>query len=290
MAKVSIILPARNEPFLKPTVEDVLRQATGDVEVIAVMDGSWSDPPLPDDPRIKILHWGTAQGLRPSINAGMALATGDYLMKLDAHCAVSKGFDEVLAAACEDNELVVPEKYSLAPETWEMFKQPWHYFYLTWPWEQNGRTWGMHEVNYGPEKNAERAHLPIDDILTFQGSAWMIRRSHWERMGEMDTNHYYFAHEAPELGMKTWLGGGRCKIVKTASYGHLHKGHAHKRTFIRHKQKWNAAIAWSTKYWMGNQWSQRVHDFDWVIDKFGPLPGWPENWKDEAEKGLRDIS
>jgi len=291
MSKVSVIIPARNEEYLAPTVADILKQATGDIEVCVVLDGWWPSPALPDDKRVKILHWGTAQGLRQSINAGMAMATGDYLMKLDAHCALAKGFDQTLAAACEEHDLVVPAKYSLIPETWEKFRDPWHYFFLTWPWDETRQPWGMHEVAY--EKIGSPAPLtplnqalPIDDILTFQGSAWMLRRAQWDRLGPMDAAHYYFAHEAVELGLKMWLSGGRCRIVKTTWYAHLHKGRAHRRAFARHKNPWAEAVEWSTKYWLADQWPARIHDFAWAYEKFGPLPGWPENGAIEAKKRI----
>jgi glycosyltransferase involved in cell wall biosynthesis len=293
MPKVSVIIPARQEEYLLPTVADVLKQATGDIEVIVVLDGWWPNPMLPDDKRVKVLHWGAAQGLRPSINAGMEMATGEFVMKLDAHCAVGHGFDEILAAACGPHDLVVPEKYSLLPETWARFRAPWHYFYLTWPWDETRSPWGMHEVAYekvgiAPPACANHA-LPIDDILTFQGSAWLMRKSHWRWLGPMETDRYYFAHEAPELGLKTWLGEGegRCRIVKSAWYAHLHKGKSHRRTFLRHKTQWNAAIAWSTTYWLSDTWPYRRHDFAWLYEKFGPLPGWPEGGAVEAKRRIR---
>ena len=36
MIDVSVIIPARNEPFLNPTIEDLVRNARGSVEVIAI--------------------------------------------------------------------------------------------------------------------------------------------------------------------------------------------------------------------------------------------------------------
>jgi len=76
VARVSIIIPARNERFLPQTVADLLAKAQGDVEVIAVLDGYWPDPALPNDPRLKILHRGKALGMRPAINAAVQMATG----------------------------------------------------------------------------------------------------------------------------------------------------------------------------------------------------------------------
>jgi glycosyltransferase involved in cell wall biosynthesis len=292
MPRVSVMMPSRNEDYLGPTVADVLAHATGDIEVIVVLDGWWPAKPAMDvlnsDPRVRVLHWGAPRGLRPSLNAAAAMATGEFLFKLDAHCALAHGWDELLTKHCEASDIVVPEKFSLEPDQWVKFREPWHYFYLTWPWAEGSKLpWGMHEVAYGPNTNAKRAHIPVDDILTFQGSAWMLRKDYWQRLGEMDTDRYYYAHEAVELGLKAWLGGGRVRIVKSCWYAHLYKGKAHKRQFIRQKLRWNEAIARSTTYWLTNQWEDRIHDFAWVVEKFGPLPGWPANWQEEVERRLQ---
>ena len=103
MSKVSVVIPSRNERFLAPTIQDVLSKSRGDIEVIAILDGYWPDPPLPEDPRLKLAHFGVARGMRPGINAGIEVATGDYILKLDAHCMLAEGFDVTLLADIEDN-------------------------------------------------------------------------------------------------------------------------------------------------------------------------------------------
>ena len=106
MAKVSVLIPARNERFLVQTVADVLQKATGSIEIIVVLDGYWPEPQLPDWPDLVIIHRGRARGMRAAINAAAAIAKGDYLMKTDAHCMFGEGFDEILKADCEDDWIV----------------------------------------------------------------------------------------------------------------------------------------------------------------------------------------
>lgn len=74
MSKLSVIIPSRNEIFLKKTVEDLLSKAEGEIEVIAVLDGYWPTPPLNDDNRLIILHRGDAMGMRAAINGVAAIA------------------------------------------------------------------------------------------------------------------------------------------------------------------------------------------------------------------------
>ena len=53
---ISIIIPARQELYLQETISDLLEKAVGDIEIIAVLDGYWPDPPLKDDKRLTIVH------------------------------------------------------------------------------------------------------------------------------------------------------------------------------------------------------------------------------------------
>ena len=112
----SIIIPSRNEKFLQNTITDLLSKGRN-IEVIAVLDGYWPAPPLQDDKRLVILHKGKAEGMRPAINNGVSIASGEYVMKLDGHCMIDKGFDEKLNADCEDNWIVIPRRQPLEIET-----------------------------------------------------------------------------------------------------------------------------------------------------------------------------
>ena len=59
MARVSVIIPGRNERYFRQTVDSVLAAATGDVEVVAVVDGEEAEPILQtDDPRVNIIRLG----------------------------------------------------------------------------------------------------------------------------------------------------------------------------------------------------------------------------------------
>jgi hypothetical protein len=51
--------------------------------------------------------------MRPMENAAAALATGEFLMKLDAHCIMAPGWDEALKAHCEPGDLLVPTRHSI---------------------------------------------------------------------------------------------------------------------------------------------------------------------------------
>ncbi|MBI2405510.1 hypothetical protein HYV21_00440 [Candidatus Microgenomates bacterium] len=89
-----------------------------------------------------------------------------------------------------------------------------------------------------------------------------------------------FAQESQEIGNKTWLGGGALKINKKTWYAHLHKGKHYGRMYHFNDKEAVAGSNWSAEYWMNNRWPDRIHDIDWLVSKFWPVPTWPKNWKE----------
>jgi glycosyltransferase involved in cell wall biosynthesis len=283
MSKVSVIIPARNELFLGQTVNDLLVKASGDVEVIAVLDGYWPNPPLTDDKRLIQLHRGIAQGMRAAINGAANIARGDYLMKCDAHCMFADGYDEVLKADCADNWVVIPGRYSLDVEKWEIEKNGKlrrDYHYLCYPDPNKGADVGMHGVEWWDRCRQRSApEYDIDDEMSSQGSCWFMTKTHFDDHlhGLSEVGYGTFAQEFQEIGNKTWLGGGAVKINKKTWYAHLHKGKKYGRMYEQSRSELIPRINWSARYWMNNEWKDRVHDFEWLVEKFWPVPSWPED-------------
>jgi len=56
MSKVSVIIAARKEPYIRETLDSVMSNAEGDIEVILVLDGDVPDYELPDDKRLGVYH------------------------------------------------------------------------------------------------------------------------------------------------------------------------------------------------------------------------------------------
>ena len=52
--KVSVIITARQEPYIRETLDDIMTRAVGDIEIILVLDGDVPDYELPDDKRIRV--------------------------------------------------------------------------------------------------------------------------------------------------------------------------------------------------------------------------------------------
>lgn len=289
MDKVSIIIPARHEPFLQKTVDEVLNNATGEIEVIVMLDAYWPQPPLKKDKRVVIVHNGEARGMRANENAAAKIATGKYLMKLDAHCMVGKGFDTILKADCEKNWVAIPSRYSLDADKWRRFRGPVDYLYLTFPYETDdlygpgfhGRKWKGPTGFTGSfwHRERERKDIKIDDIMVFQGSCWFMHKEHFLNIEGLREDCLY--QEAIELAFKTWLSGGRVIRNKNTWYAHYHKRKGDKTVgYALSKRKKVETACFMMNYWFNNDWPKQTKKIEWYIEKFRPLETWPDDWQD----------
>lgn len=292
MIETSIIIPSRNgQPYTQQTIDSLLANAEGDIEIIVVLDGIWPDPPLKNDPRVIVLHHGTVHdnlGMRESINKGVAISRGKYIMKIDEQCLVDKGFDKKLIANCEDNWVVIPRRYRLDPEKPELIEDgrpPIDYMYLAYPYERPyDKTCGLHGAEW-KERYYVRKDIMIDDTMSWQGSAYFMTRKHWDTtIKALDTDSYgTFTQEAQEIGNKTWLSGGRLVVNKNTWYAHMHKGKRGKgygfsnEQYKRHMEGTERGRLFCIEYWLNTKEYQ--HDFKWLLNKFAPVPTWPEDWE-----------
>ncbi|MEU3279524.1 bifunctional glycosyltransferase/CDP-glycerol:glycerophosphate glycerophosphotransferase [Streptomyces antibioticus] len=98
MPRFSIIVPCfKVQGFLRECLDSLLGQSYRDFEVIAVDDrspdgcGAILDEFAARDARVRVLHLPENVGLGRARNAGMPLATGDYLLFLDSDDTLTPG-------------------------------------------------------------------------------------------------------------------------------------------------------------------------------------------------------
>ena len=97
------------------------------------------------------------------------------------------------------------------------------------------------------------------------------------RLGGLSVEGYGpFIQEPQEIGLKTWLGGGRVKIHRGTWYAHWRKREG--QGYVLSPRQSREGLLYSTDYWMRDRWPDRVHDMRWLIEQFSPVPGWPETW------------
>lgn len=299
MTKVSILIPSINETYecqpgmtvLRRTIQDIYEKATGDFEVIVGIDG----PPyedLPDRPNLKVIKRPERIGLKLNMNDMAKMATGKYLYKSDAHVMFDESFDEKLLADMEDNWIVTPRFYVLDAENWKWQDDRFYdYFFLHYPFE-NPDYLKFKAGGHWAEKTKEKLHIPLDETPQFHGSGWLISKDYYlNNLGGFSTFHpFSHAQEPPELGLKTWLGpwDGKVMVNKKTWYAHMHKGHQRPVGWTISPEQTRETYDYSARYWMGNKWEQRIHDMEWFLDRFLPMPTWPDNWREVYHKWLEE--
>ncbi|MFF9309777.1 CDP-glycerol glycerophosphotransferase family protein [Streptomyces sp. NPDC014748] len=108
MPRFSVIVPCfKVQGFLRECLDSVLGQSFRDVEVIAVDDcspdgsGAILDEYAARDPRVRVVHLAENVGLGRARNAGLPLATGDFLLFLDSDDTLTPGALRALADRLE---------------------------------------------------------------------------------------------------------------------------------------------------------------------------------------------
>lgn len=277
---LSIIIPARTEKYLNKTIEEVLSKSVGEIEIFPVLDG-YGDTPYEKviDKRVKYLSLPLPDNYerrkRQGINAAVSISHGKYVMWLDAHCVLAKGFDEVLTKDCEDNWVVVPRRYRMDLEKWdrkiELDRPPIDYEYFMWQYLKKKKRLAGYKWDI---KSTAKKDVLIDDIFTCQGSFVFMTRKHFDRMGFMKTEGYTgWGQEGEEVCLTTLLNGGRAVVNKNTWYAHLHKGQMHGRMY-----KWTSvqpSYDYSYNYW--------VHENkDFFVDLISnnlPIPNFHHDWE-----------
>lgn len=323
---LSVIIPDRNgQPYLQKTIDDILSKAQGEIEIIVVEDGVFPDPNLKTDKRVIELYHGAVHnsvGMRDSINKGVAISHGEYIMKTDEHTMFDIGFDRKLKENCENNWVVIPRRYRLNADDWKLeeylidgphidprngdisflpvpdpqirhVRPPVDYMSLDYPYQRPfDKTCGLHGAE-DKQRGIERKDIMIDDVMTMQGSCYFMKRSHWDWLGGLDATFYgQFTQEAQEISNKTWLGGGRVIVNKNTWYAHMHKGKRGKgygfsnAQYEEHKRGTEKGRVFCIDYWVNNKHlddPKMIHPFSWLLKKFWPVPTWPENWREQIE-------
>ena len=291
MSKVSIIIPARGETRenLEGTLKSIYDNVKGDFEVIVGLNG------IPDDyydlvkPKLNVIDFPRNVGIKTNINALVALAEGDYIFKTDAHCSFSKGFDEILKADMQDDWIVTPRFYVLDGKTWRWQDERFYdYFYLSCPFTDK-RGIRFKAGGHWPERTREReaSHLHLDETPQIHGSAWFIKKDHFFRLGgfPIEDDPYGHGQEPIWLALKNWIRGGKVMVNKKVWYAHLHQN-SKDRGYPEDKKATEFTYKYTADYWLRNKDPKKKYIFDWFVNRFMPMPTWPDNWSELYENYL----
>jgi hypothetical protein len=280
---LSVIIPSRTEIFLNKTIEDVLKNATGDIEVLPVLDG-WEPDELINDPRVRYIRLPQVSYTqkRHGINKAVAESKGEYVMSLDAHCMMAKGFDTQLTKDHQHNWVQIPRRHRLDAKNWCLQQQvddrpPIDYEYPMFLPLLNDK--GLHGFKWDA-RTLDRWNIPIDETMAIQASTWFMTKDWFNTRGFMNLKYMGFGQEGEEICFETWKNGGKVMTNKNTWYAHLHKGKTYGRMYHLSNAELLKSYAYSYNHWV----IENKDFFISMIDKFSPLPKWPKDWKEQLWK------
>jgi len=303
---LSILIPARNEEFLSLTVENLLKNIRGKTEIIVVLDGYWDS--IPDAPNVVIIHYEKSIGQRAATNKAASMSNAKYLMKLDAHCVVDEGFDVKMMAEMHDDWTMVPKMYNLhafdwvCPQGHRIYQGPTPHhclqcgqpmkkeiiFQPRWSRESCFYRFDktLHFQYWGDFKNRPEGKPDIAPSMSLQGSCFMMTRERYWALDICDERHGSWGQQGVEVACKTWLSGGQVMVNKKTWYSHLFRtqGGDFGFPYPLSGNDIDKARKYSRELFIDGKWDKKIHDLDWLLEKFKPIPDWHYDTKDRKKQ------
>lgn len=326
---LSFLIPARQEEWLGRTIDSILCAVRGDVEIVAVLDGAWTDPPIPDHPQVRLVHLPQPIGQRAATNLAARIARGDYICKIDAHCTVAEGFDVEMVRAideCGADTTVIPAMLNLHAFNWacrscgaETYQGPMPVVCATCQgrgpfervvyWDLNaggvpGRAmrtefWrfdhDLHFQYHGPVRTDQRK-ADVADVMSSIGACFVMRRDRFFVLGGLDEAHGSWGQYGTEIACKSWLSGGRQVVCRRTWFAHLFRtqGAGFGFPYSIKASEQESARQYSRRVWLNNLWRGQARPLSWLIDYFEPVRGWhaagdPQESPDVRKKRLARL-
>lgn len=313
VSTLSVLIPARNERWLARTVADVCANMRGDTDVWVVLDGAWPEPgyELPQHPKVNVVYLPQSIGQRAATNLAAKLTDARYVMKLDGHCALAEGFDVALMDAAKElgeDVTQIPSQRNLhiydrvCPCGKREYQGP-----LTAPCVACGKTeWAMdivwnadrrrtdywrfdsdlHFQYWNEYKHRPSASADFVDVMTSLGACFFMSRERFWQLGGLDETHGSWGQFGVEIGLKSWLSGGRQVVNKRTWFSHFFRVGGIGFPYEIHGADQERARQYSRDLWRGNKWAGQVRSLRWVLEKFWPVPGWTEEHRDALPRTL----
>ncbi len=300
---LSILIPSRNEMFLSKTIEDITTNMRGDTEVIVILDGTWADPPIKDHPRVTVIHHSESIGQRAATNEAAKLSRAKYLMKVDAHCAFSEGFDVVMMADMQPDWTMVPVMRNLHVFDWICKKCGDRRYQGETPiscpkcdnktnferdvvWIAKGNPQSTsycfdsepHFQYFREFKSRPEAKGDLTETMSLQGSCFMVTRDKYFELNLCDETFGSWGSQGIEVACKTWLSGGRVVVNHKTWYAHMFRTKGGDFGFpypISGRQTAHAKSS-ARDLFFNNKWPLQKKPLYWLLEKFWPVPGWTE--------------
>lgn len=316
---LSVIIPSRNEEFLSVTIDNILKNKRANTEIIAVLDGCWSNPGVPQHPDVNIIYVPKSIGQRAATNLGARLAKGRFVMKLDAHCSWDEGCDLKMIQGFEefndDSITMVPIMRNLWMFDWKCYHcgkrtyqgptpkvcvqcgkigkirkklliigkhnpQSWSYCFDSSPHFQYFEEYKHRSSTKEAKKSG------FTESMSLQGSCFMATRENYFKLNLCDESLGSWGNQGIEVACRTWLSGGRVIANHNTWYAHMFRTQGGDFSFP-YEQKGREVSKTKKDTWnlfVQKQFAHQVLPVSWLVEKFWPVKGWTQEALNNLKK------
>ena len=216
---ISVIMPARQEPYINNTIRSLYDNAVGEIEVIVILDGEAAEI----DERAKVIFHPKPLGRRVCMNEAASIARGKYLLHIDAHCSMSPEWDIRLIESCDERTLVVSIISVMDEKTGKI--KPKHNYTFVYLNENIVEKW------WGKYKKLSDCGV-AEETMAMTGCGWLIRKDYYWQLGGCDESIGELGHLGPEWALKVWCNDPDLQgkmLLRTDVYcGHVFACHSTK--------------------------------------------------------------
>jgi glycosyltransferase involved in cell wall biosynthesis len=305
---LSIIIPSRNEEFLKNTVEDILKNKRGNTEIIVGLDGQWANPPLDYNNNVSVIFYPESIGQRAITNQCVKLSQSKFIMKADAHCSFDEGFDVKMLEAFKetgDNVVMVPQMRNLHVYDWKCPKcgkrtyqdtgdicpLDGHKMRKKMVWQPRHGSWNSaycfdpepHFQYHGSQRQKQKlSGEKLVETMSLQGSCFCCTKEKYQELNLNDEAFGSWGSQGIEVACKFWLSGGRVLTNMNTWYAHCFRTKAvFGFPYQLSGRQVDGAKKLAKELFFKGKWPLATKKLSWLVEKFWPITGKDWGWTNE---------
>ncbi len=242
MVSVCIPVSDADDRWVKRTIKSLEENAVGPIDIMAAYDTK---------------H----EGHRVVMNR-MAdrWAKGKYLLRIDAHCALSPGWDARMKASCGEKTVVAPIVDSLNTKTWRGSSVDMGLIILD----------DKMDNTYPPWKSLAQREIE-EPTMGLGGCCYMIQKDHYWYHEGCDEELGIREAGGLEWVLKAWLTGGQVLIRTDVVCCHLFRA---PEIGVNNAVKDRDATLMLAQKWALGMGKGQIYGLYWLARKFEPWLNW----------------